>query len=323
MIRKYKAHPGPCGSAVKNTKSITNQKMATMKPTTAATPIHFAMRHSSWSDQSFTNLKQVQNSHNLYNTAMASHNDRILDQFTRQAIPFAAAAAIRNEEALNRIVQWAEAGPDDTVLDVACGPGLLVCAFARVAKHATGVDLTPAMLAQARKAQEEQGLKNVSWQPGNVYSLQFPQAQFSIVSSRFAFHHLQDPLAALKEMKRVCKPDGRIVVADMAPLPSKATALNVAERLRDPSHVRALPVDELRGLFEQAGLATPQVNSYRMEGELEELLSRSFPHEGDADRIRKIFIDSLADDALDLNTRRENEKIFYSFPVAVLVSRKE
>jgi ubiquinone/menaquinone biosynthesis C-methylase UbiE len=253
--------------------------------------------------------------------SMGSHNSRILDQFTRQAAPFAAAAAIRNEEALNRIVQWAEAGPDDTVLDVACGPGLLACAFARVVKHATGVDMTPAMLEQARKVQQEQGLSNVSWEPGNVYSLPFPQAQFSIVSSRFAFHHLQDPFLALKEMKRACKPGGRIVVADMAPLPAKAAALNAAERLRDPSHVRALPVDELRGLFVQAGLTTPQVNSYRMEGELEDLLARSFPNEGDADRLRKIFADSLADDALDLNTRRENGKIYYSFPVAVLVGK--
>ncbi len=180
---------------------------------------------------------------------MGSHNSRILDQFTRQAAPFAAAAAIRNQEALDRIVQWAGAGPEDTVLDVACGPGLLACAFARVAKHATGIDMTPAMLEQARKTQQEQGLKNVSWQQGDVYSLPFPPAQFSIVSSRFVFHHLQDPLAALKEMKRVCKPGGKIVVADMAPQPAKADALNAAELLRDPSHVRALPVDELRGLF--------------------------------------------------------------------------
>ncbi|MGZ4860826.1 MAG: class I SAM-dependent methyltransferase [Candidatus Angelobacter sp.] len=253
---------------------------------------------------------------------MRSHNDRILDQFTRQAAPFAAAAAIRNEEALNRIVQWAGAGPEDTALDVACGPGLLACAFARVAQHATGVDMTPAMLEQARKTQQEQGVKNVSWQQGDVYSLPFPQAQFSIVSSRFAFHHLQDPLAALKEMKRACKPGGKIVVADMAPLPEKAAALNAAELLRDPSHVRALPVDELRGLFEQASLPAPQVFSYRMEGELEELLARSFPHEGDADRLRTIFADSITDDALDLNTRLANGKIYYSFPVAVLVARK-
>ena len=253
---------------------------------------------------------------------MGSHDSRILDQFTRQAVPFAAAAAIRTEEALNRIVQWAGTGPDDTVLDVACGPGLLACAFARVAKHATGIDMTPAMLEQARKTQQEQGLKNVSWLPGNVYSLPFPPAQFSIASSRFVFHHLEDPLAALKEMKRVCKPSGRIVVADMAPHPAKADALNAAERLRDPSHVRALPVDELRGLFTQAGLGTPQVTSYRMEGELEDLLSRSFPNEGDAERLRRMYADSIASDSLDLNTRQENGKIYYSLPVAVLVAQK-
>jgi ubiquinone/menaquinone biosynthesis C-methylase UbiE len=253
---------------------------------------------------------------------MSSHNSRILDQFTRQAAPFAAAGAIRNQEALDRIVQWAGTGPEDTVLDVACGPGLLACAFARVAKHATGMDMTPAMLEQARKTQQEQGLKNVSWKQGDVYSLPFPDAHFSIVSSRFAFHHLQDPLSALKEMKRVCNPGGKIVVADMAPQPAKAAALNAAELLRDPSHVRSMPEDELRGLFEQANLATPQINRYRMEGELEDLLSRSFPNEGDADRVRRIYAESIPNDALDLNTRLADGKIFYSLPVAVLVAQK-
>jgi ubiquinone/menaquinone biosynthesis C-methylase UbiE len=252
--------------------------------------------------------------------SMGSHNSRILDQFTRQAAPFAAATAIRNQEVLDRIVQWAGTGPEDTVLDVACGPGLLACAFAKVAKHATGIDMTPAMLEQARKAQQEQGLKNVSWQPGDVYSLPFPPEQFSIVSSRFVFHHLQDPLAALREMRRVCKLGGKVVVADMAPQPEKAAALNAAELLRDPSHVRAMTTDELRGLFEQAGFGNPQVFSYRMGGELEDLMSRSFPNEGDADRLRRIYADSIDDNALDLNTRRADGKIYYSLPVAAFVA---
>src|SRR3984893_5825398 len=95
------------------------------------------------------------------------HKEHILDQFTRQAVPFAAAPAIRNEDALNRIVQMAQAGPADTVLDVACGPGLLACTFARVARHVTGIDLTPAMLEQARALQRQQGLENLSWKEGD------------------------------------------------------------------------------------------------------------------------------------------------------------
>ena len=247
------------------------------------------------------------------------HQDRILDQFTRQAVPFSSAPAIRNREALNRIVELAGAGPEDTVLDVACGPGLLVCAFARVVRHATGIDLTPAMLEQARELHRQQGLQNVSWRQGDVLPLPYADGEFSIVSARFAIHHFLDPLAVLKEMRRVCRVGGRIVVADSAPARGQAEAFNAVERLRDPSHVRAMPVEELREMFVSAGLSEPRVESYRLEGELEDLLRRSFPNEGDADRIREIFERSIDDDGLDMTTRRKDGKIYYGFPVAILV----
>ncbi|HET9837663.1 MAG TPA: methyltransferase domain-containing protein [Candidatus Angelobacter sp.] len=253
---------------------------------------------------------------------MSSHRARILDQFTRQAVPFSQSPSVSNQEALNFIVHSAGAGPEDTVLDVACGPGLLVCAFARVVRHATGIDITPAMLEQARKAQQEQGLANVSWQQGDVTRLPYPDEHFSIVSSRFVFHHLEEPLVVLKEMKRACAAGGRVVVADMAPAPEKAAALDQEEKLRDPSHVRALPERELLALFDEAGLPRPEVGRYRVECELDDLLSRSFPNPGDEARIREIFAESIAANTLDLNTREANGKVYYSFPVAVLVSER-
>lgn len=248
------------------------------------------------------------------------HQERILDQFTRQAVPFATAPAIRNQEALQRIVEMADAGPDDTVLDVACGPGLLVCAFAKVVRHATGIDLTPAMLEQARELERQQGLRNITWQRGDVLPLPFEDGTFSIVSARFAFHHFLDPLAVLKEMRRVCRTGGRIVVADSAPAREKADAFNAVERLRDPSHVRAMPVEELRDMFRIAGLNDPRIATYRLEGELDDLLRRSFPNAGDADRIREMFERSLSDDGLDMATRRKDGKLYYGFPVAILAS---
>jgi ubiquinone/menaquinone biosynthesis C-methylase UbiE len=251
----------------------------------------------------------------------SAHRDVILDQFTRQASPFANAPAIRNQEALRRIVVMAEAGGDDTALDVACGPGLLVCAFAKVVRHAMGIDVTPAMLEQARLEQKRTGLGNVTWQLCNIPPLPFADQTFSIVTSRFALHHLLDPLAVLKEMRRVCLPGGRIVIADSAPSPEKADAFNAMERLRDPSHVRAMPVEQLRDLFREAGLAEPRQEFYRLEGELEDLLQRSFPNAGDADRIRKIFEASLADDALDMATRRREGKLYFGFPVALLAAQ--
>ncbi|HKV05609.1 MAG TPA: methyltransferase domain-containing protein [Candidatus Acidoferrales bacterium] len=249
------------------------------------------------------------------------HHDRIVDQFTRQAAGFASAPAIRDQEFLGRIVRIAETGAHDTVLDVACGPGLLACAFARAALHVTGIDLTPAMLEQARILQREQALQNVAWMQGDVLPLPFDDGAFSIVTARFAFHHFLDPLAVLREMRRVCKTGGRVVVADSAPAPEKAEAFNEMERLRDPSHVRAMPMDELRNLFRTAGLPEPRVETYGMKAELEGLLQRSFPEKGGADRIREIFENSLAGDTLGMATRRKKGTIVLVYPIAILASR--
>ena len=94
------------------------------------------------------------------------HDELILDQFTRQAVPFSTAKTIADERALQLLVDFSGAGSDDTVLDVACGGGLVVCAFARRVRHATGIDVTPAMLERARDLAQKQGLGNVSLGPG-------------------------------------------------------------------------------------------------------------------------------------------------------------
>jgi ubiquinone/menaquinone biosynthesis C-methylase UbiE len=254
--------------------------------------------------------------------AVPEHKSLILDQFTRQAVPFSQSPSVSNQEALSFIVKSAGAGPEDTVLDVGCGPGLLVCAFAKVVRHATGIDLTPAMLDQARRSQQEQQLSNITWQQGDVRALPFADEEFSIVSSRFVFHHLQEPLVVLEEMKRVCRTEGKVVVADMAPTPEKADALNAEEILRDPSHVRALPEQELCALFAGAGLPEPTIGRYRVECDLDDLLSRSFPNSGDEPKIRQMFLDSIPVDSMDLHTRMQSGKIFYSFPVCVMVAEK-
>ena len=252
----------------------------------------------------------------------ADHQALILDQFTRQATPFSTSPAIQDEEALSLIVAFSGAGADDTVLDVACGPGLVVCAFARTVRHATGIDVTPAMLDRARTLQRERGLANVTWQEGDVLPLPYPDASFSILVSRFAFHHFLEPGHVLAEMRRVCAPGGTVMVVDAAPAPDKADAFNRMEKLRDPSHARALPVEEHNHLFREAGLPDPRRTSYRLEAELEGLLSRSFPNSGDGDRIREMFAASLTDDALGMDTRREGDRIRFGYPVTVLAARR-
>jgi len=255
---------------------------------------------------------------------MPSHRDTILDQFSRQALPFSTAPAIRDERALQLLVTASATGSDDTVLDVACGPGLVACAFARVARQVTGIDLTPAMIERARALAAEQRLVNLSFQVGDVLPLPFADAAFSIVVSRFAFHHFLDPAAVLAEMHRVCRPGGRVVVADLLASsdPAKADGFHRMEMLRDPSHARALTLAQLRALFRAAGFAAPAEAFWRMDIDVEGLLQRSFPAPDSEAIIRRMFEDSVADDGLGLETRREDGRLRFTYSNVILTGAR-
>jgi ubiquinone/menaquinone biosynthesis C-methylase UbiE len=201
----------------------------------------------------------------MNSSAQAKHNESILDQFTRQAVPFSRMAT--QSEAL--LLEMSGVTAEDTVLDVACGPGIVACALATRAKHVTGIDLTPAMIEQAQQRQRAQQLENLTWHIGDVLSLPFPDACFSMAVTRYSFHHFLEPQAVLAEMLRVCQPGGTVMIVDATPAPEKQAAYNHIEKLKDPSHVRALTVAELLALAEAAGLQHVRTQSYQFELELE------------------------------------------------------
>ena len=254
-----------------------------------------------------------------------AHQDLILDQFTRQATPFSTADTITDANALRMIVAAASPGPGDTVLDVACGGGIIVCAFAPEVKHATGIDMTPAMMDRARQLAAEKDLANVSWDQGDVGLLPYADGAFDIVVTRFSMHHFLDPIGVLREMVRVCAPGGRVVVVDMyaSENPAKAAEWNRAEKLRDPSHVRCLTLTELKALFGAVGLPAPEAGFYELRDEVRNLLRRSFQNPGDDVKIIEMFAASAEDDRLGIPGRREADKIHYAYTIAILSARRD
>jgi ubiquinone/menaquinone biosynthesis C-methylase UbiE len=62
---------------------------------------------------------------------MTSHQESIIDQFTRQAVPFSKLYDHTNQESLDLLMKMAGVSKSDTVLDVACGAGIVTCAFAK------------------------------------------------------------------------------------------------------------------------------------------------------------------------------------------------
>jgi ubiquinone/menaquinone biosynthesis C-methylase UbiE len=250
------------------------------------------------------------------------HHEIIVEQFSRQAGPFSQQPAHSQEEFLNLMLEMSGVGPADTVLDVACGPGLVAGAFAARARQVTGIDLTPAMIARARQLQQEKGLTNLSWQIGTVLPLPYADASFSLVITRYTFHHFLDPGAVLAEMVRVCTPGGVVLVADVTMTAAKRAYFDYEEKLRDPSHTRTLTPEEFQQLAREGRLRDVKTQFFQSARNLEKHLQASFPHPGDDEKIRKLFREDIGKDDLGLGAHWEGDEIYFAYPIIILAGKK-
>lgn len=185
------------------------------------------------------------------------HLQRTAQEFTRQAKQFASSPSITAAELTARFVDAVDAGPEMTLLDVACGPGIVTAGIAAKARTVVAFDLTPEMLQQARERCTKAGLTNVSFERGSATALPFPDNSFNSVVTRLSIHHFNVPRLVLDEMFRVLKPGGKFVIADVISSADTAESdlHNAIEVLRDPSHVRMLPVVELTSMIRDAGFS--------------------------------------------------------------------
>ena len=196
-------------------------------------------------------------------------------QFGRVATAYVTSKGHAEGDDLARIVALAEATATDEVLDIATGGGHTALALARVAVTVTATDLTAEMLAAAEAHLRSAGAANVRFELADAQALPFPDASFDIVTCRIAPHHFPHPDRFVREARRVLRPGGRFLLEDsIVPAGEAGAFLNHVERLRDPSHVRSLTLDEWWGLLLEAGFAVRHVETFRKRHELEDWMTR-------------------------------------------------
>jgi SAM-dependent methyltransferase len=173
------------------------------------------------------------------------HRDVTRREFARQAGEFERPDSFFGERAtLEWIAAHLPVSPGDLILDVAGGAGHVGRHLAQRGATAVVVDLTRPLLEAGAAAIRASGRRDVVFVEGDATALPFSDGQFDVVVCRFAFHHMEDPARAAAEMARVARPGGTVAVIDMV---DGGARHNELERLRDPSHTRALTEDELPG----------------------------------------------------------------------------
>lgn len=152
-----------------------------------------------------------------------------------------------------RLCAAADLRPGERVLDVATGHGNTALAAARCFTRVTGVDYVPSLLARARERAAAERL-DVEFLDGDAEALPFPDASFDVVTSSFGVMFAPDHARAASELVRVCKPGGRIALANWTPASPIAEMFRVTGRFLPPPAGLVPPSqwgDEayLRGLF--------------------------------------------------------------------------
>lgn len=246
------------------------------------------------------------------------HNKNIVEQFSKQASLYTSISSHR--DSLEKLISITSASKKDEVLDVACGSGIVSCEFAKYTSSVTGIDMTQGMLDEAKKLQAKQNLKNITWEIGDVENLPYEDNRFSIVISRFGFHHFLNPFKVLSEMKRVCKPDGIVIVVDVTLPDTKIKKYNEMEKNRDCSHVAALSLTEFSNLFEKVDFKNLKTDLYSMKIELNEQLQASFP--SDSIALKNMIIADVGVNDLGINVTKVDSDYFLFYPIQIFYAKK-
>ncbi len=106
--------------------------------------------------------------------------------------------------------------PGQALLDVGCGPGTLTCDLARAVApgRVVGVDAAPGVVDLARAHAAEVDADGVVFEVADLFALPFSEGTFDVVHAHQVLQHVADPVAALVELRRVCRPGGTVAVRD-------------------------------------------------------------------------------------------------------------
>ncbi len=159
--------------------------------------------------------------------------------------------------------QWAMIPAEARVLDLACGTG----EFERLLlqenpdQFITGVDISEQMLVIAH--QKLKSYPNVSLQIATASDLPFADSSFDTVVSANSFHYFDDPELALKEMKRVVRPGGRVVILDWCKDYFVCRVCDVLLQRFDPAHQQCYTQAEFHHLLNATGFRIQQATKVR------------------------------------------------------------
>ena len=255
---------------------------------------------------------------------MSEDKDLVQKQFGAHAEAYATSRVHAKGASLNRLVELIQPQADWHVLDVATAAGHTAYAFAPHVAQVTATDLTPEMIQVAAKLATERGLTNVTLETADAEALPYADATFDLVTCRIAPHHFPHIDQFVREGMRVLRAGGILAVVDNV-VPNDKVAgdyINAFEKLRDPSHGRALSVDEWLAAFKAAGITAFHHEVAPKSMEFTPWAERMGATPETIAELRRRLMDAPESAAAYFATHSTEEDLFFKLDEAIILGRK-
>jgi SAM-dependent methyltransferase len=211
------------------------------------------------------------------------------DAWSKLGDNYAASNVHKFGPSLAKLIALARPNKHDFCLDIGTGAGHTAAALAQNAKKVYGLDIAEGMLNAARESYGH--LTNLEFVVGSSEATGFPDNTFDIVTARHTLHHHPSMPRTLTELKRVLKPNGRLVIVDeITPNKNVDDWYHRLEVTRDPTHLRAYYLDEWKAFITDAGLTwiVGDTNTlYHLD--IESWIERMKPSLEQAENVRQLF----------------------------------
>lgn len=219
------------------------------------------------------------------------------------------------DQRLRHLLKFANLAPGLRVLDVGTGNGRLAMLLAEEgAREVVGVDISPAMLEVAEYLRVSGGAANgqrVNYRLAAAQGMPFRNEGFDAVTCRLVLHHTHKPDEILREIHRLLKPGGVLIVADLlaADDPVKRATQNTIEARRNPAHVSMYTADQYRKLVTNAGLVIEGEATAVFERELDDWLNDLQSDPASRSVVREMVEAGLETDATGFKVRQQANKL--------------
>lgn len=215
----------------------------------------------------------------------------VAEQFGNTAASYLTSSVHAQGADLEAVRDIARKLQDPEVLDLGCGGGHISFTVAPHAASVTACDLSAQMLEVVAASAAERDLHNIRTEQAQAEHLPFPDASFDLVVTRFSAHHWLHVPSGLREMQRVLRPGGMVVVIDIvaSEIALHDTTLQAVELLRDASHVRDYRVSEWAAMFADAGFAHEYIRGWKLRMVFDEWIARMRTPPQRVAAIRSLF----------------------------------